>query len=250
MDVDGTNVRISVSLNKYLKAIVSFGVAILIVAFIFLPLSGWIFATNDISQRWNLSSTGAEKFSLRIQSSREQRRFPVLNESITLLMVESENAAGIADQSSRDTKRIEYRTVYFDRQNFRISSFRDINDIPSDNEIAIFLGKALDKDASDLTAYAAEINSLLKETCKLKNTLYPEGTLLAPSFRTLPGGQIAQGYVIWSPGYFLFLIVEFLTVILLPAYVIKRHNPGTRPVREDEWLISTDPNATTNCGNN
>ena len=245
-DVWLKGVRIDVTLSKLLKVIAAFWVAVLIIIFILIPLRGWLFETSDISQRWNLYSTGAEKFSLRIQSSREQRRFPALNENITLLMIESANAAGIADLSFKDTKRIEYRTIYFDRQKFRILSFRNDDKIPTDGEIANFLGKALGKDASALKNYATEISGLLKEACKLNNTLYPAGTSLAPSFQTLPGGGISQGFVTWPLGYFLFLVIEFLVVILLPVYIFRRHKPGTRPVYNGEWLSSSGPDNTTN----
>jgi len=245
-DVWCTGVRVGVILNTPLKAIAAIGVAVLIILFILIPLRGWLFEMNTISQRWVLLSNGADAFEIRIHAFHDQRRFPQFNESVTLLMVESSNAAEIDCLAPEDRKRIEYRTLLFDRKNFRILCFDNADDIPTNREISTFLGKALDQNAADLEIYAAEINNLLKDACEIKHVLTPNLATLAPSFYEPMRGSFVSGSVTWPPGYFLFLILNFLIIILLPVYVVKRHKPGVRPVRNGEWQTSAGPDCTTN----
>jgi len=245
-DVWLKGVCVGVILSKPIKAIAALVVAVLIILFILLPLRGWLFEMNYVSQRWVLFSKGADAFEIRIQAFRDHRRFPQFNESVTLLMVEPSNAKESDYLMPDDRERIEQRSLYWERHNFRILCIDNADEIPSDREMSTFLGKALELNKADLKIYATEINYLLKDAREIKSVLTPNVATLAPSFHDPLRGTFNQGSETWLPGYFLFQIVIILTAIMLPVYTIKCHKPGIRPVRNGEWQTSADPDTATN----
>lgn len=243
-DIKGSNVRIGIDLDKRFKARAAFSIAILAVIFILLPFGGWLCEVNTITETWVFVSKGANTFEVRIEASRYQRRFPPKDESVVMLMVESKNAAEPDDFLDKSRKRIQ-QTKYWDSNGFRVLFFDNADEMNTDQEMSIYLGDAIEEDADSMKTHATEINKMLKHACNISDAQSPNLLPVTNLFQYSGSGS-SFGNDHWPAGLALLVMASLLTVIMLPVYVVKRHKPGIRPVRNGEWLTSADPDCTTN----
>lgn len=246
-DVNGTEVRTGVDLNKNHKSIMTFGIAVLIAVFGLFPFGVWLFETYSHSGQWSamsVRSKGAILFSIQVGTSHESRHFPPKYKNATMLRIKSNVPIEPKDHLSNDQDQIE-KVEYWERRGYRVIYFENTEDIPTDEEMSVFLGEALEHDAVAMKLYAVEINNVLKAVSELDRGQSFNISSSAPSFQFFNNNP-SRNYELWTPGIYLILLSSIIIVVGLPAYVIQRHIPGFRLVKEGEWLTTSDSYSTTN----
>ncbi|MCH8821982.1 MAG: hypothetical protein IH984_00590 [Planctomycetes bacterium] len=243
-NVNGKKVRIGIALNRRLIAINAIVVAVFIILFALLPIGSWLFKTSDMSEGWTYDSRGSVEFRIKIETSSDMRRFPPKDDRTSMLKLDSVVAIEPSDLLLKDNKHVE-EIMYWSRQGYGILFFDNADEIPTDQEISEFLSKSLQEDVLTMKPYAIEINQLISNVSNLGTIQLRNKSSNTPLLRM--SGHHAVGFSgIWPPGIVILMLVGFLTIIVLPVIVLRRYRPGMRPVRNGEWLASTDPDNITN----
>lgn len=240
-DVKGKKVRTGIDLSKRLFAINAIVFAVLVVLFVMIPIGSWLFVTSDMFEEWTYDSNGSVTFRIEIEISGNVRRFPPKNDRTSMVKLESDVAIEPGDLLLKDDKQIE-EIMYWSRQGIRILLFDKADDIPTERDISEYLGKALQEDVVVMKPYAIEINQLITSISKFGNVQIrnqSSSTTLLRKSGHLSGAFSGN----WPPGIVLLMLAGFLTILVLPILVVRRYKPGTRPVRNGEWLTSTNPDS-------
>ena len=195
-------------------------------------------------ETWTYDSKGQVTFEIKIETSCKERRFPPKDGCISMVKLESDIAIEPNNLELLDNNQVK-EIMYWSRQGFHILLLDKDEELPTSQEISEFLGKALRKDASEMNTYASEIHQLLKNVSKIGNAQFRSQSTNTPLLRK-SGHSSGVSSGIWPPGIVLIMLAGFLTIIILPVFVVRRYNTGTRPVRNGEWLHSADPESTTN----
>lgn len=242
-DVIGTKVRTGVDLNKKYKYVLAFGIAVVLVLFCILPFGGWLFDASSHSGNWSLRSTGSIVFNIQVILYRDFSRFPPKKKSAPMLMkFKSDAPIELNDHFPKDQHQIE-KLEYWESRGYKVVYFDNAKDIPTDEEMSVFLSEALGHDENVIKPYAAEINDVLRAVIKIDKGQSFNVSSNAPSFEFF-NNRPGRDYDLWTPGIYITLLSSLIIVCGLPAYVAKRHKPGTRPVQSGEWLTSVTTQGT------
>lgn len=242
IDADKTSVRIGMKLNIYLKVFTALGISLLVVVFVLIPLGNWMFTTTGAASRLTFKSMGDNEFKMRIVTFREYRHFLSIDKITAMLIIEPEFENKRASESALDNYSIE-QLLSLNNKQFRTYHFDNVDELPTDQEMAVLIGEAIGHDSNSMKIYAVEINSLLNQAYEWSKS--PDVESVEPLFDFYAGGSGMHTYL-WKPGVTISIIVIAFMVILPTVLVVKRHKPGTRPVQNGEWLTSADPEITTN----
>lgn len=241
-NIKGKKVRIGIDLGKRLIAINAIVVAILVALFVLLPIGSWLFVTSDMFEGWTYDSKGSVKFEIKIEISRDSRRFPPKDDRTSMLKLESGVAIEPGDLLLKDDKQVD-EIKYWSRQGYRIIFFDNADEMPTDKEISVFLSKALQEDEISMKPYAIEINKLISNVSTL-GTIKLRNRSSNTSLLQMTGHSSGGFYGIWPPGIVILMLAGFLTILVLPILIVRRYKLGIRPVRNGEWSASVTTKGT------